>query len=296
MGKVIVIVGPTAVGKTKLSIALAKKYNGEIINADSTQVYRNMDIATAKVRNQEKEGVVHHLLDIKNIDEDYTVYDFQKDCRKKIDEIAQKGKIPILVGGTGFYIKAALYDYVFDKEDDFFVSYHHLSNTALYEKLKMVDSNTTIHPNNRKRVERALAYYYRYGKPFSEKEKSQTLLYDTLFIGLTTDRPILYEKINNRVDNMLEDGLLNEAKKIYESGIRSKAVLTPIGYKELFPFFEGDASLDECLNQIKQNSRRYAKRQYTWFYNQMNVVWFLTDYDCFENTICKVSNYIDKML
>ena len=290
MNKVIVILGPTAVGKTKLSIELAKKLDGEVINADSTQVYKGLDIATAKVTSDEKEGIIHHLFDIKNISEDYTVYDYQKDCRKTIDEILKKGKTPILVGGTGLYIKAALYNYSFE-DIDIKNDYSKFSNDELYEKLLSIDKNTTIHKNNRKRVEHALDYYYSTGKIIGNI-KSDKLLYDTIFIGLTTDRDVLYERINKRVDVMVDNGLLLEAKKIYDTNIRTKAVLTPIGYKELFPYFDGNSSLEECLDKIKQNSRRYAKKQYTWFNNQMDVVWFNVDFNDFNNTINDVLNYI----
>lgn len=292
MKKIIVIVGPTAVGKTKLSIKLAKRYDGEIINADSTQVYRNMNIATAKVTEEEKENITHHLIDIKNIDENYTVFDYQKDCRLKIEDIYKRGKTPILVGGTGLYIKAALYDYTFEEEKHF-ISYDNVSTTELYQKLKSIDYNTDIHPNNRKRIERALTYFTVHKKPFSEKEKTQTLLYDALFIGLTMDRKTLYDRVNDRVDLMIQNGLLEEAEKIYESGIRTKAVLTPIGYKELFPFFEKKELLQNCLDKIKQKSRNYVKRQYTWFSNQMDVVWFDVDSRYFQKTVDNVIHYID---
>lgn len=295
MNKVIVIVGPTAVGKTKLSIELAKKYDGEVINADSTQVYKNMDIATAKVTKEEMEGITHHLLDIKDIDEIYTVYDFQKDCRKKIEEIQKKGKTPIIVGGTGLYIKAALYDYKFNEESNS-NEYNELSTEKLFEMLKKVDPNTEIHPNNRKRIVRSLNYYNENNEPMSLKEKSEKLLYDAVVIGLTTDRDILYSKINDRVDIMMKNGLINEAKNLYETNIRSKAVLTPIGYKELFPYFENNSSLEECINKIKQNSRRYAKRQYTWFKNQMNVNWFTTNYNDFNKTVLDIEKFIDEDL
>lgn len=295
MNKVIVIVGPTAVGKTKLSIELAKKYDGEVINADSTQVYKNMDIATAKVTKEEMEVITHHLLDIKDIDEIYTVYDFQKDCRKKIEEIQKKGKTPIIVGGTGLYIKAALYDYKFNEESNS-NEYNELSTEKLFEVLKKVDPNTEIHPNNRKRIVRSLNYYNENNEPMSLKEKSEKLLYDAVVIGLTTDRDILYSKINDRVDIMMKNGLINEAKNLYETNIRSKAVLTPIGYKELFPYFENNSSLEECINKIKQNSRRYAKRQYTWFKNQMNVNWFTTNYNDFNKTVLDIEKFIDEDL
>ena len=273
---VIVILGPTCVGKTKLSVELAKKLNGEIINADSTQVYRGLDIATAKVTEDEKEGIPHHLFDIKDITEDYTVFDYQKDCRLKINDIISRGKTPILVGGTGLYIKASLYDYKFDKEDSI-KTFDDLTNDELYDKVIKLDKNNTIHKNNRKRLIRALNYMESNNGSFSSKEKTNKLLYDTLFIGLTTDREVLYDRINKRVDVMVNNGLLEEAKKIYDSDIRTKAVLTPIGYKELFPYFEGYASIDSCLDKIKQNSRHYAKRQYTWFNNQMKVAWFNVD-------------------
>lgn len=289
---VIVITGPTCVGKTKLSVALAKKLNGEIINADSTQVYREMDIATAKVTEEEKEGIPHHLFDMKNIDEDYSIYEYQKDARSVIDNIIIRGKTPIMVGGTGLYIKAALYNYEFIEE----VSYDYSSYTdeELYQKLRSVDSSTLIHPNNRKRVERALSYFENHGIPMSEKEKSEELLYDTVFIGLTTNREELYDRINKRVDVMAQNGLLEEAKHIYDKNVRSKAVMTPIGYKELFPYFKSEKSLDECLDDIKKNSRHYAKRQYTFFNHQIPVVWFDVDYDNFDNTIDSVYSYIMK--
>ena len=290
---VIVILGPTAVGKTKMSVELAKLLNGEIINVDSTQIYKNLDIATAKIKEEEKEGIPHHLFDIKNIKEDYTVYDYQKDCRNKIDEILKKNKTPILVGGTGLYIKAALYDYKFNDEVN--NQFEDLTNEEIYNKLKELDENIDIHINNRKRLVRALNYCINNNLKFSEKEKTDKLLYDTVFIGLTTDRNILYDRINKRVDGMVKDGLLEEARKIYDSNIRTKAVMTPIGYKELFSYFENKKSLEECLDLIKQNSRKYAKRQYTWFNNQMKVTWFNVDFDNFNNTIKEVYNYITSL-
>lgn len=291
--KVIVIVGPTAVGKTKLSIELAKKLDGEVINADSTQVYKNLDIATAKVTEDEKEGIIHHLFDIKNIDEDYTVYDYQTDCRLKINEILAKNKTPIIVGGTGLYIKAALYDYDFSKEE-IHESFDELSNDELYDKLLSIDPKSEIHKNNRKRVVRALNYFLNNNKPISSNRKTDKLLYDCIFIGLTTDREKLYSLINKRTDKMIDMGLMDEAKKIYDTGIRSKAVMTPIGYKELFEYFDNKMSLDEANSLIKQNCRRYAKRQYTWFRNQMNVNWFNVNFEDFSKTIEEVSEFIEK--
>ena len=289
---VIVITGPTGTGKTKLGLFLAKKLNGEIINADSTQIYKGLDIATNKEKNTE--GITHHLFDFLDIKKDYTVYDYQKDCRDCIDDILKRGKVPILVGGTGLYIKAALYDYEFSEKEN--NDYEGFSNEQLYQKLLKVDPNTDIHLNNRKRVISALNYYEANKTPYSEKKKSDKLLYDTLFIGLTSNRNILYEKINKRVDEMVLNGLLEEAKDIYDSNIRTKAVMTPIGYKELFDYFDGNKELFECIDLIKQKSRRYAKRQYTWFKNQMILQWFTTNYDNFSETENEVLNYIKKFI
>ena len=281
---VVVIVGPTGVGKTKLSIELAKKINGEIINADSTQVYKELNIATAKVTEEEKENIPHHLFDIKDKSEDYTVYDYQRDAREKIKEVLDKGKTPILVGGTGLYIKACLYNYCFNESKNNNM-YDDISTEELYDRLIKIDKNTDIHKNNRKRIIRALNYYEDTKQSISSKEKSNELLYDAVFIGLRTDRETLYNRINKRVDIMVENGLLEEAKKIYDSNIRTKAILTPIGYKELFPYFEGTSTLEECLDKIKQNSRKYAKRQDTWNRHQFDVKWIDVDFNNFDNTV-----------
>ena len=288
---VICIVGPTGVGKTKLSIELSKKLNGEVINADSTQVYKGLDIATAKVTEEEKEGIPHHLFDIKEITDDYTVYDYQKDCRLKIDEIIKKGKTPILVGGTGLYIKAALYNYEF-KEENKFYDYSNYTNEELYNMLKEIDKDTSIHINNRKRIERALTFYKNNNNSISNKEKSDKLLYDTIFIGLTTERNILYDRINKRVDIMIQNGLIDEAKKLYENKVYSKAVMTPIGYKELFKYFDKEITYEEAIELIKKRSRNYAKRQYTWNKHQLDVNWFKVDFNNFENTVVEVVNFI----
>ena len=290
---VIVITGPTAVGKTKLSIELAKHLNGEIINADSTQVFKGLDIATAKVTDEEKENIKHHLIDIKEINENYTVYDYQKDARKCIDELLKQNKTPILVGGTGLYIKATLYDYKFNEEGNNEI-YENVETNQLYQMLKNIDPNTNIHPNNRKRIIRAINYYNENKEALSEKEKTDKLLYDTIFIGLTTDREVLYDRINKRVDIMINNGLLDETKDLFDKNIRSKAVMTPIGYKELFPYFENTESLEECINKIKQKSRNYAKRQYTWFNHQMNIKWFNVNFNNFDETINEVLEYIKR--
>lgn len=287
---VIVITGPTAVGKTDLSLFLAHKLDGEIINADSTQIYKGIDIATNKVKSTE--GVKHHLFDEKSLTEDYTVFDYQKDSRKIIDDILSRGKVPILVGGTGLYINAALYDYKFeDRTND---DYEGVSNDELYQMLLKVDPNTSIHLNNRVRVIGALNYFKANGKPYSEKAKDEKLLYDALFIGLTTERDILYYKINKRVDKMIEEGLVQEAKDLYDLNIRTKAVMTPIGPKELFLYFDGKISLEDAVELIKSRSRKYAKRQYTWFNHQMKLKWFHTNYEDFSKTEAEVLEYINK--
>ena len=287
MFKIIVITGPTGVGKTKMSIELAKKYNAEIINADSIQIYKELDIGSAKIKEEEKEGIKHHLFDIKEVTDDYSVYDYQIDCRSKIEEIKKHNKNVIIVGGTGLYIKAALYDYKFTLEDKNDINtYDDYSNDELYTLLLKKDPNTLVHKNNRKRVIRELN---RKGR----KIKTDKLLYPALFIGLTTPRENLYKIINERVDKMINNGLLQETKKLYDRNIRSKAIMTGIGYKELYKYFDGEITLDEAIELIKRNSRRYAKRQYTWFNNQMNIKWFDVNYKNFEKTIEEVSNYID---
>ena len=290
---IIVIVGPTGVGKSKLSIELAKKIDGEVINADSTQIYKNLDIATAKVTPAEKENIPHHLFDIKDMKDDYTVYDYQKDCRKIIDDILSRKKTPIIVGGTGLYIKAALYNYEFKAETKH-NDYSFYSNEELYKKALDIDNNISIHMNNRKRIERFLDYYANNNVAISKKEKSDRILYsDVIFIGLTTSRDVLYEKLNKRVDKMIDSGLLDEVKRIYESNIRTKAVLTPIGYKELFPYFEGKETLENCVKIMKQKTRNYAKRQYTWFNHQLDINWFQVNFANFNETIKKISEFIE---
>ncbi len=285
---IIVITGPTGVGKTDLSLFLAKKLDGEIINADSTQVYKNLDIATGKVK--DTENIPHHLLSTIDITKDYSVFDYQKDARECIDDILKRGKTPILVGGTGLYLKATLYDYEFtEKENN---TYEGFSNDELYSKLLEVDPNTNIHLNNRVRIISALNYFEANHRPYSEKKKTDKLLYDCLFIGLTADREVLYYKINKRVDGMFEEGLLDEVKAIYDSGIRTKAVMTPIGYKELFEYFDGNITLEEAKEEIKKRSRHYAKRQYTWFNNQMDLKWFKVNYEDFTKTENEVLEYI----
>ncbi len=290
MSRVIVITGPTAVGKTKLSIELAKKLNGEIINADAMQVYKGLNIGTAKVTEKEKENIPHHLFDIKEVEEEYSIYNYQKDCRKVIDNILRRNKTPILVGGTGLYIKAALYDYKLSEEKTN-NTYDNLKTEEIYKELLKLDKDINIDKNNRRRLMRALNYYKENNTSISNN-KTNKLLYDTIFIGLTTDREILYKKINQRVDNMIENGLLEEVKYYYDKNIKAKPLINGIGYKELYNYFDGLCSKEEAVEKIKQNSRHYAKRQYTFLNHQLNVVWFETDYNNFNNTIEKVSSYI----
>ena len=290
MSRVIVITGPTAVGKTKLSIELAKKLNGEIINADAMQVYKGLNIGTAKVTEKEKENIPHHLFDIKEVEEEYSIYNYQKDCRKVIDNILRRNKTPILVGGTGLYIKAALYDYKLSEEKAN-NTYDNLKTEEIYKELLKLDKDINIDKNNRRRLIRALNYYKENNTSISNN-KTNKLLYDTIFIGLTTDREILYKKINQRVNNMIENGLLEEVKYYYDKNIKTKPLINGIGYKELYNYFDGLCSKEEAVEKIKQNSRHYAKRQYTFLNHQLNVVWFETDYNNFNNTIEKVSSYI----
>lgn len=290
MSRVIVITGPTAVGKTALSIELAKRLNGEIINADAMQVYKGLNIGTAKITEEEKENIPHHLFDIKEVEEEYSIYNYQKDCRKVIDNILSRNKTPILVGGTGLYIKAALYDYKLSEEKTN-NTYDNLKTEEIYKELLKLDKDINIDKNNRRRLIRALNYYKENNISISNN-KTNKLLYDAIFIGLTTNREILYKKINQRVDNMIEDGLLEEVKYYYDKNIKTKPLINGIGYKELYNYFDNLCTKEEAIEKIKQNSRHYAKRQYTFFNHQLNVVWFETDYNNFNNTIKKVSSYI----
>lgn len=285
---IIVISGPTAVGKTKLSIELAKKYNAEIINYDSIQIYKDMDIASAKVTKEEMEGIPHHLLDIKNYDENYSIYDYQMDARKKIEELKNRNKNIIFVGGTGLYIKAALYDYRFNKEEEKY-DFSNLTNEELYKRIIEIDKDIKVDKDNNRRLVRTLTNLLN-GNITNNKD---TLLYDDCyFIGLKTDRDILYERINKRVDIMLDNGLIDEAKKFYNKE-RTKAIMTPIGYKELFRYLDNEITKDEAIDLIKKNSRHYAKRQFTFFNNQMNIKWFDVNFNDFNNTVLEVENYIN---
>lgn len=290
MKKIIVITGPTGVGKTKLSVSLAKKLNGEIINADSMQIYKDLNIGTAKIKEEEKDNIPHHLFDIKNINEDYSIYDYQIDARNKIEEITSRNKQVIFVGGTGLYIKSALYDYKLNKEN-IVNNYEELSCEELYNKLIELDPNIKIDKNNKRRLIRAINYYKETNKSISEN-KTDKLLYDVIMIGLTTSRDKLYNIINSRVDKMIDEGLINEVKEFYDKKIYTKPLINGIGYKELYKYFDKEIHLNDAIELIKKNSRHYAKRQYTFFNNQLNIKWFNVDFDNFNNTIDEVYNYI----
>ena len=291
---IIVVTGPTGVGKTKMSIELAKKFNAEIINGDSVQIYKGLDIGSAKVTEEEKEGIPHHLFDIKDVYEDYSLYNYQIDARNCIEDIKKRNKNIIIVGGTGLYIKSALYDYTLTKENKINDNYDEYTTEELYKKLKEIDKDIDIDKNNRRRVVRALNYYKENNSSISNNKNGNKLLYDAIFIGLTTDRDKLYKRIDDRVDIMLEKGLLNEVKSFYDKGIFTKPLETAIGYKELYRYFSNEISYEEAIRLIKRNSRRYAKRQYTFFNNQFNIKWFNVDFDDFNNTIKEVIEYIKK--
>lgn len=288
---IICIVGPTGVGKTKLSIELAKKLNAEIINADSMQVYRKLDIGTAKVKEEEKENIPHHLFDIVDVEEEYSVYDYQRDCRRTIEEIRKRGKNVIIVGGTGLYLKAALYDYRFPKEEKTNRN-KDLSKEEILEKLQQYTDEIPVDPNNPRRLLRLLE---RYENNTVEEKRGNQPLYDFKMIALTLDRDLLYHRINQRVDQMVKEGLIEEVKFFYDQNIHSKALKTGIGYKELYDYFDGSCSREEAVDKIKQNSRHYAKRQYTFFRHQFpNIKWLEVDLNHFEKTIEEAIHIIER--
>jgi len=264
MKKVIVIVGPTGSGKTSLSIKLAKQFNAEIINADSVQVYQGLNIGSAKIKEEEKQNIKHHLLDVVSLEDEYTVYHFQKDVRALIDRI----EVPMIVGGTGLYIQAALYDYEFieSKRDIDFEQKHELeSNELIYQKLIKLDPNIKIDLQNRRRLLRAYEQAL-LGEKRSEKKKKDQILYDALIIYLDLDRTVLEQKLVQRLERQLNDGFIDEVKKLKEQNIHVNA----IGYKELDQYLEGAYTLLEAKEAIIKSSKRLAKKQKTWFKNQMN--------------------------
>jgi tRNA dimethylallyltransferase len=302
--KVVVIIGPTAVGKTRLSIELAKKFNGEIISGDSMQIYRSMDIGTAKITSAEMDGLPHHLLDIKDPIEAYSAAEFQADVRDLIKDITRRGKLPIIVGGTGLYIQSVIYDYHFSEKGSSPELRDQLEKEAeekgiqiLVERLKKLDPGSAekIHPNNHRRIIRALEVYITSGKTMSEyidEQEEEEPLYDLALIGLTLDRDILYSKINHRVDLMVEEGLLKEVKSLFDQGIRDVQSIQAIGYKEIYQYLDGVISFEDAIELLKRNSRRYAKRQLTWFRNKMEVKWFDMTNENYEKKFNEIIHYI----
>lgn len=279
MNKVLAIVGPTAVGKTDFGIKCANTFNGEIISGDSIQIYKGLNIGSAKPTKEELSSAIHHLIDIKEPSESYSVKEFQDLGRKKIDYIYKEKKLPIIVGGTGLYIKALLYDYTFFDEDEEDNQYEELTNEELYNELQLKDPKAleSIHINNRKRLVRALNVYEKHKKGISEikNEQEHKPIYDCLIIGLTTSRDNLYQRIDERIDLMIKDGLVDEIKHLLDNGITfENQCMQGIGYKEFKNYFDGNKSLEECINDVKTNSHHFAKRQYTFFNNQMNVEWY----------------------
>ncbi|RIL24043.1 tRNA (adenosine(37)-N6)-dimethylallyltransferase MiaA [Staphylococcus gallinarum] len=306
---IIVLVGPTAIGKTEFSIELAKQFNGEIISGDSMQVYRHMDIGTAKISSDEMEGIPHHMIDILNPDEAFSAYEFKSRAEKLITEITERGKTPIIAGGTGLYIQSLIHNYAFEDEETIsetdnkrvqekMASLEPLSNEALHDYLAEFDpeSAKAIHPNNRKRVVRAIEYYQKTKKLLSSRKKNAqyTENYDTLLLGIEMSRQTLYNRINNRVDIMLERGLIDEVKYLVEQGYESCQSMQAIGYKEIVPVIHNEMTIELATEKLKQHSRNYAKRQMTWFKNKLDVIWLDKEALTLSSMLRKVSAQINK--
>lgn len=286
MNKIIVIVGPTGVGKTKASVELAKRLNAEIINGDAVSVYKELNIASAKPTLEERSGINHYLIDIVDVCNNYTIYDYQKDARVAIEQIKEKGKNIIVVGGTGLYIKSLLYDYKFHEEE--INRYDDLTNDQIISKIKEY-GKFDIDYSNRRRIVRLLSKLEN-NIPLSEKAD---IIYPSIIIGLTTDRNTLYKVINNRVDNMLKNGLLDEINNLKDRYKDSRVLNSAIGYKEFNDYFN-DNNIENTVEKIKHNSRKYAKRQFTYFKNQFETKWFDVSYDNFNKTIDEIYEYIKK--
>lgn len=292
MSKIIVIVGPTATGKTKLSVSLAHYLDAVIINADSTAIYKEPLIATAKVTEEEKENVPHYMLDLVSLNDDYTLFDYQKEGRKLLDKFIKENKNVIIVGGSGLYIKALLYNYNLEETVKSNIDLSNYTNEELKRIANDIDKDNDIHVNNRQRLERFIKRFKETGKIQNKTDDINTRVYDFTLIGLKCDRATLYDKANKRVDEMFESGLLEEAQRLYNMNLKNFSNI--IGYKELELYFKGNINLDEAKELIKQNTRKYAKRQFTWFNNQMqDITWFDVDYDNFDNTINEVKDYIN---
>ena len=282
----IVLTGPTAVGKTALSVRLAKALDAEIISADSMQVYRGMDIGSAKIRKEEMDGVRHHLIDVLDPEDEFNVVLFQKLAKEAIRDITGRGKIPILAGGTGFYIQAVLYDIDFTEtdEDTSYRTYleemaQREGNEVLHRMLEERDPKAAqaIHANNVKRVIRALEFFEQTGEKISEHNEEQQekeSAYNSCYFVLTDDRARMYERIDHRVDIMLEEGLVEEVKRLKEQGCdRNLVSMQGLGYKEILAYLEGEHDLDRAVYLIKRDTRHFAKRQLTWFKREKNVIW-----------------------
>lgn len=284
--KVVVIVGPTASGKTALSIELAKKIDGEIISSDSMQIYKDMDIGTAKVTKEEAEGIKHYLVDFVSPADRYTVSDFKKDAEKAIEEILSKGKTPIIVGGTGLYVNSLIYGIEY-QDMDFDEEYRNeLMKKAetpeelqnLWEEANKIDPDSMkiISKNDKKRIVRVLEIYKATGKTKTEQEilsRKNEVKYDFKVFGITMDREKLYERINKRVDIMIQAGLENEVKELLEKYRKFPTAMQGLGYKEVVQYFDGILTREEMIEKIKQESRRYAKRQLTWFRRNKEIIW-----------------------
>lgn len=295
----IILTGPTAVGKTKASIGLAKALNGEIISADSMQVYREMDIGSAKIRPEEMQGVKHYLVDVLEPDEEFHVVRFQQMAKQAMEEIYAKGKVPIVVGGTGFYIQALLYDIDFTESNEDTSYREELECIAkehgaeyLHEMLQAIDpaSAESIHANNVKRVIRALEFYKLTGQKISEhneKERAKESPYEFCYFVLNDDRKLLYDRIDLRIDQMLEEGLVEEVTALKNKGYKKDMVsMQGLGYKEILDYLNGSCTLEEAVYILKRDTRHFAKRQLTWFRRERDVIWIdKNEYDHDEDKI-----------
>ena len=291
--KIILICGPTCTGKTNLSIFLAKKLDAEIINADATYIYKEPSIATAKITNEEMKNIPHHMIDIISLNEDYSIYNYQKEARIILNNLINQNKNIIIIGGSGLYIKALLYDYELEEGQPFKIDLSSYTNKELKQIADKIDENNNIHENNRQRLERYISHNQATGKTIKNTENRNNKLYDFISIGLTSDRETLYEKINNRVETMFKNGLLEEATSLKQQNLKNFTKI--IGYKELNEYLSGQISLEEAKDKIKQNTRHYAKRQLTWFNNQMkDITWFNVNYDNFNETCEEIYNHIEK--
>lgn len=302
----LVLTGPTGIGKTAISIDIAKKLNGEIISADSMQIYRYMDIGTAKITLEEMDNIPHYMLNIVYPDEEFTVADFKNKAEKYIEKINKSGKLPILTGGTGLYLNSIVYELKFTKveaNDEFRKEYDYLAdmygNQYIHDELYKVDaiSANRININDRQRIIRALEIFHETGKPMSYYNKNfrkETEKYNLTMIGLTMDRAKLYSRINKRVDFMIEEGLIDEVRKLMDMGYSTELVsMQGIGYKEIISYLEGEAKLDETIEILKRNTRRYAKRQLTWFRRDNRIKWIdINQYDSIEEVSETIISYI----